>query len=214
MNWGAFAETHDYRQVVAASDASVWVLEQDRMFRIGRKRTFPLKGQPSVSASDHVDVAPDGTVWRTATPKRGMPGLFSFDGRKWQRHKPGEAFCAVEAQPTGTVWATWFSPFGTGNGGCTLDTLGRWDGKRSRDIDTPKMQALYGSQLTSIRSDVWLCCKGKRWQEERLVRFDGRKFIVLDDPAPRFLHPGPAAHRWLAGLDPMDAAFAIHARPL
>ncbi len=142
LNWGAFAETHDYRQVVAAPDGSVWVFAQDRMFRIGRKRTFPLKGQPSVRASDHVDVAPDGTVWRTATPKRGMPGLFSFDGRKWQRHKPGEAFCAVEAQPTGTVWATWFSPFGTGNGGCTLDTLGRWDGKRSRDIDTPKIASV------------------------------------------------------------------------
>ena len=191
VNWGDFAQTHDNRHVDAAPDGSVLVIEPDRMFRIGQKKTDRLKGQPPVRAADHVDAAPDGTVWRIAAPRWGMPGLSSFDGKRWTQHRPKEHFCAVGVQPDGVVWATWSRPSGVDPEGCPPDTLGRWNGKRWKTFKTPELFSSYGDQFAVTGFDeVWLCCKDKGWgEQQRLARFNGRKFAVVDDPAPQTTLP-------------------------
>ena len=191
VHWGAFAATHDNRHVAAAPDGAVWIIEDGRMFRIGRKKSDWLTGQPSVRATDHVDVAPDGAVWRIATPRFALPTLSSLTDKKWKRHKPKEQFCAIGVQPDGVVWATWSRPSGADPEGCPPDTLGRWNGKRWTTVQTPKLFSSYGQQFAVTGNDeVWLCCKDKGWDErQRLVRFNGRKFRVVEDPAPQTARP-------------------------
>jgi hypothetical protein len=55
------------------------------------------------------------------------------------------------------------------------------------DFDLPKVKASYGGQFAVTGNDeVWICCKDKAWAaQQRLVRFDGRRFTVEKDPAPQ-----------------------------
>ena len=189
--WGDYADTHDARHVVAAPDGTVWLVDHDQMVRVGRKKTFDLGKQPPGNPNDHVEAAPDGTVWRTAFRRLGLPVLRSFDGRKWQQYQPQEQFCSLGVQPDGVVWATWTRPSGADPEGCPPDTLGRWNGKRWTTFKTPKMFSSYGQQFAVTGNDeVWLCCKDKGWREQqRLVHFNGRKFTVVEDPAPQTNRP-------------------------
>ena len=192
VNWGEYARTHEDRQVVAAPDGAVWVLDDTGMFEVGKAKTRSLTGEPPVRGYDDVEIAPDGTIWRVGTPTAGLSTLHSFNGTKWRRdHLPGVAAFAVEVRPNGTVWATWAPPVGADPQGLAPAKLGRWDGREWTTFDLRGVQAAYGRPLAVTgRNEVWLCCRTKSsGDRQRLVHFDGRRFRVVADPAPQAGRP-------------------------
>jgi hypothetical protein len=62
VNWGEYARTHEDRQVVAAPDGAVWILDDTGMFEVGKAKTRSLTGEPPVRGYDDVEIAPDGTI--------------------------------------------------------------------------------------------------------------------------------------------------------
>ncbi|CAN5816748.1 hypothetical protein BH23CHL8_BH23CHL8_03180 [soil metagenome] len=180
--WGALARSHVYRHVVAGPDGSVWILEPDRFFRLGRQRQWDWQGQPELQSDDEVEVAPDGTLWRTGG--RWHEEARSFDGRRWIRHRSKDEIRSIEIEPDGTVWATRWRTVPPD--GSELAGLARKDVTGWGTLALRKAQGSYGDQLVVTgRDEVWVCCKGKAWgEQQRLVGFDGGRRRVLDDPAP------------------------------
>lgn len=181
--WGALARSHEYRNIVAANDGSVWVFEPDRFFRIGKKREWDWRGQPDFSYDDDFALTPDGTVWRVAG--RGPDRARSFGGRQWTRHEAPRVVRSVETEPDGTVWTTWWRPFGADS--IVPDRLARWDGRRWKAVDLPEAHGSLGNQFAvSGKDEVWFCCKPDSWRRPQdLLRYRRGRWTTIADPAPQ-----------------------------
>ena len=88
--------------IVAGLDESVWVFSRDGLFRIGAEGMYGWDGDASWL---DVEVAPDGTLWRTAGTT-----LRSFDGEAWTVRRSiaeGMELIGLAALPDGTIWVAW-----------------------------------------------------------------------------------------------------------
>jgi len=82
--------------VVAGHDGGIWLLRQNRFFRLGDEGHGWATQKPEVG---DFEVAPNGTVW---TQQDG--GIHSFDGEEWTTH---DVVGPVKVTSDGRVWARW-----------------------------------------------------------------------------------------------------------
>ena len=97
-------------------DGTIWMLESDRLFKVGEPETISRDGVGRPEAPDGVpgfwddiQVAHDGTLFTKSWPVR------SFDGTSWQTEREGYLF---PGQADGSIWA-----YGDG-------LIARWDDGR------------------------------------------------------------------------------------
>ncbi len=179
--YAEYLDTHVARNLVVGRDGRVWVIEPDRLFRLGSPTDIRWP-QPTrhVSFND-LEVSPDGRLWRLVPIRR----LQSFDGETWRRHLQRQLPWSIEMEPDGTLWATWtesgvcFEPEG-----CTPTRLGRRDREGWSVVDIPKLYHYSGSHLAVTGDgEAWTCCKHDPQKHgPGLLRFDGRRWYV-EQPA-------------------------------
>jgi hypothetical protein len=189
--------------LIGGSDGSVWVVEPDRLWRIGDKGSYRWPEGLQGLRRGQVGIAPDGVLW---VERRDWPGgmpasVYSCHGATWNEHEfPADAdVTSVEFSPDGSVWAAWTGPDGDAAVGRLVE--GRWDvlaGEPPQIFGFADNEPWFqleqrGSLLTDPEGGLWIDSPSS-WE----YRFGGAPLYHYVDGEWREQEapPGPPAESW------------------
>lgn len=175
-------------------DGTIWMLETDRLFRVGEPETysrdgFELRDEPNwiPGFDDGIQVARDGTLFTEAWPVR------SFDGSTWRTEREGYLF---PGQAHGEIWAY------------SGSLIARWDGDVWVEFPVPGWSGSPWPAAATSDGVVWMgrfdadrtSDVGYLW---RLGRFDGATVDDMSipgipaDASPTLIAVGPDDTLWV-----------------